>query len=112
MCIMEVRPGQRSDTIAQACAHNTSTIERDLDMFEELLKARRDSLTLSQVEYAHDHLRKAYASLLAVFGIEVGKVVEDPEGHVHEHDGEHGSERTLIGVAHHDAGLARRYETR
>lgn len=110
MCIMEVRAGQRSSTIAQALAHNTSTVERDLDMFEELLKARGDHESLATVLHAHDHLRKAYATLLAQFGMEVAAEVADPAGHVHDHD--HGSERSLVDQAHHDASLARRYETR
>lgn len=110
MCIMEVRVGQRSSTIAQALAHNTSTVERDLDMFEVLLKARGDVASLATVKDAHEHLRRAYATLLAQFDYEVADEVADAEGHVHGHD--HGNERTLVEVAHHDARLARQYETR
>lgn len=110
MCIMEVRAGQKSSTIAQAMAHNTSTIERDLDMFEKLLEARGQLEMLSDVRHAHDHLRKAYAGFLEVFGIEIAAEVQDSEGHVHNHD--HGNERTLVEVAHHDATLGRKYMTR
>lgn len=110
MCIMEVRPGQRSSTIAQAMAHNTSTIERDLDMFEELLSARGESELLAQVQHAHNHLRHAYAGLLSVFGQEVATEVEDTAGHLHTHD--KGHERSLVAQAHRDASLARQYETR
>ena len=109
MCIMEVRAGQRSDTIAQALAHNVSTIERDLDMFEVLLKAREDYECLKTVMRAHESLKRAYADLLMQFGIELAKHVEDHEGHVHQHNG---SERTFVEEAHHSAQLARRYETR
>lgn len=110
MCIMEVRPGQQSSTIAQALAHNVSTVERDMDMFELLVQARGGEKMLRDLQHAHDHLRKAYATLLMVFGIEIATAVQDGEGHVHDHD--HGNERTLVETAHHDAGLARRFETR
>lgn len=113
---MEVRPGQRAATIAQAMAHNVSTAERDLDMFRTLLTARRDrgehhaADVLDQVQAAQEHLHRAYADLLAVFGQEVGADVMDAAGHVHGDSS--GAERTLVEVAHHDAQLARRYETR
>ncbi len=110
MCIMEVRAGQHSSTIAQALAHNTSTIERDMDMFEKLVSARGEKELLADLLYAHEHLRKAYATLLACYGMEVAKAVQDEEGHVHNHD--HGNERSFVETAHHDAGLARRFETR
>jgi hypothetical protein len=110
MCIMEVHAGQKSSTIAQALAHNVSTVERDMDMFEKLVEARGANELLHDLQFAHDHLRKAYAMLLEVFGIEVAIQVQDEKGHVHTHD--HGNERSLIEVAHHDAGLARRFETR
>lgn len=113
MCIMEVRPGQRSSTIAQAMAHNTSTIERDMDMFEKLLEARKDYDSLATVQHAHSHLREAYAGLLAQFAYEVTEEVQNGHDtpHTHDHD-ENGNERTFVEQAHHDAQLARRYETR
>jgi len=107
---MEVRPGQHSSTIAQALAHNVSTVERDMDMFELLVSARGDTGMLGDLQHAHDHLRKSYATLLAVFGIEVAKAVQDGDGHLHDHD--HGNERSLVEQAHHDATLARKFETR
>lgn len=110
MCIMEVRPGQKSSTIAQALAHNCSTVERDMDMFELLVKARGDEDLLNDLQHAHDHLRKAYAILLMNFGMEVAQAVQDEEGHVHNRD--HGNERSFTEQAHHDASLARKYETR
>jgi hypothetical protein len=122
MCIMEVRPGQRSATIAQAMAHNTSTVERDLDMFTPLLRARGETELLAKIECAHEHLRAAYAEFLAVFTEEVK--TEVTSGHDHSHDHDHGSEREiyqaeadkmsaeLLAEAHHDAQLARKYETR
>jgi thiamine monophosphate synthase len=119
MCIMEVRNGQHSSTIAQAMAHNVSTVERDLDMFELLLKARKDDESLATVIEAHDHLRKAYAGLLMQFGIELAEEVQNGHSHAHLHDASNaldldirGQERSFIETAHHDASLARRFETR
>lgn len=111
MCIMEVRPGQHTATIVQAMAHNASTLDRDLDMLIQLVKARRDHMAEAMIAQAQHHIHSAYAILLGEFGAEVATVVADPAGHVHAHD-DHGSERSLVEVAHHDAGLARRYETR
>lgn len=110
MCIMEVRPGQRAATIAQALAHNLSTVDRDFDMFRKLLEARGDTETLTTIEAAQRLTHKAYANMLDVFGEEVAAEEADPAGHLHEHD--HGSERSFVEQAHHDASLARRFETR
>lgn len=119
LCIMEVRPGQRSSTIAQALAHNTSTVERDLDMFRPLLLARGELALLSKIEEAHEHLKAAYAGFLEVFAEEVTVEVRKHGDHDH---GDHAGERVhhedpdhlakLLAQAHHDATLARRYETR
>ena len=112
MCIMEVRSGQRSSTIAQAMAHNTNTIVGDLDMLLKLLEARKDRDSLVAVERAQSYLARAYAILLTQFGMEVANEVEDHEGHNPDNHDEHGHERTFVEQAHHDAQLARRYETR
>jgi hypothetical protein len=109
---MEVRSGQRTSTIAQAMAHNTSTIVGDLDMLVKVLIARGDQESLKTVQAAHDHLKRAYAVLLDQFGMEVAYETMDPNGHLpHSHD-ENEHERTFIEEAHHDAQLARRFETR
>lgn len=133
MCIQEVRAGQRSSTIAQAMAHNTSTVERDLDMFEKLLKARGEQELLTTVLAAHEHLRHAYAAFLDVYGEELATEVlhEHEHGNDTEHltaDHEHasltdlaaaieageqvGNERVLVEAEKHDAQLARKFETR
>lgn len=119
MCIMEVRPGQRTATIAQALAHNTSTIERDLDMFRKLLEARKEGEHVELVNRAQKLLNEAYAIFLEQFGEFVAEEV-NPDNHVsthtneHKHDDHdnHGHERTFVEQAHHDAQLARRFETR
>lgn len=109
MCIMEVRPGQKSSTVAQAMAHNMSTFDRDMDMFIELLKARGDTEILKTAQHVKDMATHCYADLLEVFGEEVGREVQDWEGHM-PHD--HGSERSLTEEAKRDADEARRFETR
>lgn len=109
MCIMEVRAGQKTSTVAQAMAHNTSTIERDLDMFRKLLEARKEGEHLALVERAQKLLNEAYSIFLEQFGEFVAEEV-NPDNHTHDHD--HGHERTFVEQAHHDAQLARRFETR
>jgi hypothetical protein len=49
MCIMEVRVGQKTSTIAQAMFHNTYTLLGDLDMLLEVLKARKDHDSLAGI---------------------------------------------------------------
>jgi len=109
ICIMTVREGQRTATIAQAMAHNVSTVERDMDMFEPLVKARGEQDKLVALNRAHENLKRAYADLLELFGELVAEEVMDPEGHVHEVVG---SERTFTEEAKRDAELARKFETR
>lgn len=119
MCIMEVRPGQKSSTIAQAMAHNISTVERDLDMFEMVLQARGQEDILTAIRHEHDSLRKVYAGLLEIFSEEVSReVIHWNSAPAHEHV--HGNERpfpdalqtTLVLQARHDADVARKFETR
>lgn len=86
MCIMEVRPGQRDSTIAQAMYHNTSTVVGDLTMWRTLLveRARHESgdmrldteASIAQVDRALSMLEHGAAGLLGLFGAEVGRHVE------------------------------------
>jgi hypothetical protein len=115
MCVMSVRVGQRSSTIAQACAHNTSTIERDVDMFYKLLRARGEHGRADSLLVAQSQLKRAYANLLELFG----EFVSDEEvstpalKHPHVDDGHPlGHERSLVEQAHHDAQVSRRFLTR
>lgn len=85
MCIMEVRPGQRSSTIAQAMAHNVSTIERDLDMFEPLVAARGESELLDTIRAGHEALKVAYAHFLECFVAEIEHEIQHNGGE-HDHD--------------------------
>lgn len=127
MCIMEVRAGQRSSTIAQAMAHNVGTIERDLDMFVPLLEARGEVALLKTIEEAHEAMKVAYARFLDCFKHEIEHEVHSGHDHSH-HDDHHGHERVhpvdddmlaevaLFGdelaAARSATAAAERYETR
>lgn len=108
---MTVHAGQRLSTMAEAMAHNTHTIIGDIDLLRSVLAARKDMEAIQDLEQAGKRLLDAYAGLLGLFQAEVGREVQDHDGHVHQHD-QVGEERSLVEVAHHDARLARRYETR
>jgi hypothetical protein len=110
VCIMEVRPGQHITTVSQAMAHNLSTVDRDLDMLRKLCQARHDHAAMQEVDELQRAVHAAYAQALTMFGVELARVEADSAGHVHDHD--HGNERSFIETAHHDARLARPYETR
>jgi hypothetical protein len=71
MCIMDVKADDPTHIVAQAMAHNVSTVERDMDMLEKLLEAREDAESLERVQHAHSHLKAAYADLLAQYGTEL-----------------------------------------
>lgn len=108
MCVMEVRAGQRSSTIAQACAHNTATVERDVNMFRKLLEARGDHVKAADLAQAQRELQRAEANLLELFGEFVSSEYHPADGLAEDH----GSERTFTAQAKHDADLGRRYLTR
>lgn len=128
MCIMEVRAGQRSSTIAQACAHNIQTVLDDGEMFCTLLTSRGEHERVKAVERSMNNLRRAHADTLELFG-EFAAEEEATYGRHHDHDdGTH--ERTDVGRISHtdgdhrpdedaltairerDASLAGPYETR
>lgn len=118
MCIMEVREGQHTATIMQACCHNASTLDRDLEMYVSLTRKRGDDAARKAAAEAQQMVHRAYEILLAGFEAEVLTEVRDlPHSH--------GEERAVIEaakddvikkvvheVAVHDAQLARRFETR
>lgn len=122
MCVMQVRPGQRSSTMAQAMAHNVSTCERDLDMYIALLSARGQHEAASECRDAQTRLHGAYEMLLGAFTNEIVKDVA--HGHNPDEQEWTGNERDLhaglsaddVDMAH-DAALlaaqhAKPYETR
>jgi hypothetical protein len=99
MCIMEVRKGQHSSTIGQACAHNVKTVEGDLQLFRELLGVRSPE-RVPELLAAHAKVEDAYRALLSLYGTLLG----DEADHTHPfHGPDHGAE---------DVTRARRYETR
>lgn len=134
MCVMEVRAGQRITTIAQAMAHNTSTIERDLDMFRKMLEANDEHYALQHIELAQNDLKLAYQRFLHVYGflleddIKHGRTAplgehSGSERTAHDHeisqavaalseDISAGESETIVAASDHEAKLARRYETR
>lgn len=89
---MEVRPGQRLSTIAQAMAHNTNTVRGDMDMLRELCVARGHNHVIDKLQAALKHLDGAYEEFLTIFADELRHDLEhhgdtaDPEYH-------HGGER-------------------
>ena len=100
MCVMEVRAGQRSSTIAQAMAHNVSTVERDAEMFKAVLEARGESEKLATLSAARSELQSAYEKLLGLFAAEVASD-ERAMG-----DEAVGSERTFVKSASDRAMVA------
>lgn len=114
MCIMEVRPGQKNVTIAQALAHNLNTSKGDLEMFIQKLKAEGDTANLELVETEYAKVTQAYAGMLAVFGLELADHFHD---HIHDvhadsHSHDNGNERTFVAEANRLAKLGRRFMTR
>lgn len=97
MCIMEVRPGQRLSTIAQAMAHNTNTVRGDMDMLQELCVARGHNHVIDKLRAALEHLDGAYNEFLTIFADELRHDLQhhgdttDPEYH-------HGGERPASDV--------------
>jgi hypothetical protein len=68
MCIMEVRAGQHSSTIAQAMAHNTDTVLGDITLFRKLLESRGEHERVVAVDRAEGNLKRAFADFLELFG--------------------------------------------
>lgn len=107
MCIMEVRVGQHSSTIAQACAHNVGTVVGDLKLFLELL-SNRDPSMVGTVETELAALTTCYDNLVSVFGDFVASEAE----HYHPYAPPVGNERAEESIARQDEKRARKYETR
>lgn len=112
MCIMEIHEDATRSAMIQAIAHNLSTIDRDLDMLDKVAIARKDhqlrdfSRTLQKV------VHEAYADALLEFGLSIGDLAMDAEGHIpHIHD-EHGNERNLAQIIRDVTEEAQKDETR
>lgn len=108
MCIMEARPESHKATIAQAMAHNLSTVDRDGDMFIRVLNARRDFEGARTVAHLQEITHRAYAGFLEMFGEFAAEITPHA---IHSHDS-HGNERTLEEVIVSATNAARKDETR
>ena len=108
MCIMEVHEHASSATMTQACAHNLSTVDRDIDMIKKVLTARGQHEAVRTFEHAQQYAHHAYADLLELFGEQAATVVP-AEIHSHHRDC---SERTLEEVIEAATKQARKDETR
>jgi hypothetical protein len=113
MCIMEVRPGQHSLTIVQACTHNLNTVLGDLDMFRKLALARNEPDMVRVIDEMQAHTKIGYAAGLDLFGEKLAQDHQDGKGHWDmPTDSPHGLERTFSEVVNRATGLAHPYETR
>jgi len=122
MCIMDVRAAQRTSTIAQAMAHNTKTIQSDMDMFRAVLIARGETDALAKVDKAQVALGMAYKNFLALFASEVARDVDahhedEPIGNEnahahHEHEHVKPTDAEIVAETVSAVQAAERYETR
>ena len=96
MCIMEMRPGQRATTMAQALAHNCKTLQGDTEMFRKILIARGDVESLHNLEQAQAEINRAYNSLMTTFELEL----------VHDIENEHNPDETIGQEREHVHGSA------
>lgn len=108
MCEMEVSPTFATDAILQAMAHNTSTIDRDMDMVRHVLKARGEMEKLAAAERFQHLIHEAYALMLAEYGMAVAEVSMEKDGKIlhghreaHSEDEKFGMEKSSHG---HDNG--------
>lgn len=108
MCIMSIHQGADKATMAQACAHNLSTVDRDGDMFLRVLTARHDFEAARTVTQLQHTVHEAYAGFLELFGEFAAEIT--PHG-IHSHD-RNGNERTLEEVVVAATKQARKDETR
>lgn len=93
MCEMEVSPTFATDAILQAMAHNTSTIDRDMDMVKHVLKARGEMEKLAAAERFQNLIHEAYALMLGEYGMAVAEVSMEKDGRIlHGHREAHSSD--------------------
>lgn len=108
MCVMEMRPHQRTATLAQAMTHNISTVQRDSEMLVSMLVARGQDEHIDAVEKVRLHLQVAYQTALDLFAATVAEdheAMDEPVGNEHV-------TATDLDIAKTAAHRAERYETR
>jgi hypothetical protein len=87
MCIMQVKAHAHLETMAQAMTHNASTMERDIEMLETVLRARGEHEPIADCAEAKRAIHRAYSIFQALFEREMAR--ERAEGldrdYPHEH---------------------------
>lgn len=112
MCIMEIHEDATRSAMIQAVAHNLSTIDRDMDMLRNVAIARKDHKLQDWCNRMQNVVHAAYADALMEYGISLGDLTMDPQGHIpHVHDN-HGNERNLSDLIRETTEEAQKDETR
>jgi hypothetical protein len=64
MCVMEIHPDAAVHAMLQACAHNVSTILRDMEMLRPTVETRQPE-NLAGIDRIAGRLSEIYAELIA-----------------------------------------------
>ena len=64
MCVMEIHPDAAVHAMLQACAHNVSTILRDMEMLRPTVETRQPE-KLAGIDQIAGRLGEIYAELIA-----------------------------------------------
>jgi hypothetical protein len=64
MCVMEIHPDAAVHAMLQACAHNVSTILRDIEMLRPTVETRQPE-NLTGIDRIAGRLGEIYAELIA-----------------------------------------------
>jgi len=64
MCVMEIHPDAAVHAMLQACAHNVSTILRDMEMLRPTVETRQPA-KLAGIDQIAGRLGEIYAELIA-----------------------------------------------
>jgi hypothetical protein len=64
MCVMEIHPDAAVHAMLQACAHNVSTILRDMEMLRPTVETRQPE-KLAGIDRIAGRLGEIYAELIA-----------------------------------------------
>jgi len=67
MCVMEIHPDAAVHAMLQACAHNVSTILRDMEMLRPAVETRQPA-KLAGIDQIAGRLGEIYAELIAHYG--------------------------------------------
>ena len=67
MCVMEIHPDAAVHAMLQACAHNVSTVLRDMEMLRPTVETRQPA-KLAGIDQIAGRLGEIYAELIAHYG--------------------------------------------